>query len=40
MQIIRLPPGNYELQQIVQIRHLSSLKDLDHAVEIGDLSEA
>ena len=37
MKMMRLPPGN--MREIIQIRTLSTLKDLDHEVGIGDLSE-
>ena len=43
MQLIRLPPEDmsYIIQiiQIIQIRDLPVLKDLDHQVGIDDLSE-
>ena len=35
-QIMRLPPDN--MSWIIQIRNISARKDLDHQVEIGDLS--
>ena len=37
MQVIRLPPVN--MSWITQVRILSALKDLDHQVGIGGLSE-
>ena len=37
MQITRLPHGN--MSEIIQIRNISALKDLDHQVRIGDLSD-
>ena len=36
MQIVRLPPGN--ISQIMQIKSVA-LKDLDHRVGMGDLSD-
>ena len=37
MQVTPLPPGS--MRQIIQIRNISALKDLDHETGIDDLPE-